>query len=225
MAIIVEIKSNKTCCRESNVVLTEQEKNELDKVLDFVTGGGGGRVGESFRTLAARYVVDAILSRMVPELQGNKQLYTFLRNTIAAIDLDQWMGLLNPMSDGREASCESIAKVVVQGIEDTLVELVTKGIRDELRKMLPDPDTDSTFGQLFGDAIRLLLSGGALTTQLTAGALFTEDVKGSLTETITKFICEIEFGDVLKVTLGDFGNLIATGGKELGDAIKGFLGE
>jgi hypothetical protein len=220
MAIIVEFKSKESCCRESQNVLTEQQ---MDALMGFLTGQKGGAAGESFRTMAARSIIDSVLSRMVPELKDNKLLYRSLVNTIAAIDLDDLLSLTGITGD-KKGTCKRIAGIVVQGLENTLVELVSNAVTEKIRELAPEGDPDSPFTRLFGDTIRQLTSAGNLTAQLAAG-IFTEDIKGSLTDNISNFICEIEFADLAKAAFGDLGALAAQGGEELVSAFKGFFSE
>ena len=220
MAIIVEIKSNKECCRENKNILTEQQ---LNTIMKFLKGEKGGPAGESFRTLAARSIIDSVLSRMVPELKDNKLLYRGLVNTLAAIDLDDFMALTGAVGD-KPKTCKRIAGVVVQGLENTLVELVATAVTEKIRELAPQGDADSPFTKLFGDTIRSLASAGNLTAQLTAG-IFTEDIKGSLTDNISDFICDIDFSDIAQAAFGDLGGLAAAGGEELIDAFKGLFSE
>ena len=66
MSIIVEIKSNNTCCRESQNVLTEQQMNQF---MDFLKGEKGGTVGESFRTQIVKSLIDTVLIKIFQFLQ------------------------------------------------------------------------------------------------------------------------------------------------------------
>jgi hypothetical protein len=220
MSIIIEVKSNKECCRENKTVLTEQQ---LNTIMKFLKGEEGGKTGESFRTLAARSIVDSILSRMVPELKDNRVLYRGLVNTLAAIDLDDVMALTG-ISGNKPKTCKRISEIVVQGLENTLVELVATAVTEKIRELAPEGDADSPFTKLLGDTIRSLASAGNLTAQLAAG-IFTEDIKGSLTDNISDFICDIDFGDIAKASFGDLGDLAVAGGEELVDAFKGLFNE
>ena len=220
MSIIIEVKSNKDCCRENKNVLTEQQ---VGSIMKFLKGEEGGKAGESFRTLAARSIIDTILSKMVPELKNNRALYRGLVNTLAAVDLEDLMTLTG-VAGNKEMSCKRIAGIIVQGIENTLVELVATAVTDKIRDMAPEGGQDSPFTKLLGDTIRSLASGGNLAAQLAAG-IFTEELEGSLTDDISEFICNIEFKEIASAAFGDIGSIAAAGGEELAKAFKGFFGE
>ena len=191
--------------------------------MKFLKGEEGGKTGESFRTLAARSIIDSILTRMVPELKDNKLLYRGLVNTLAAVDLDDVMALTGLTGD-KPKTCKRIAEIVVQGLENTLVELVASAVTEKIRELAPEGDADSPFTKLLGDTIRTLATAGNLTTQLAAG-IFTEDIEGSLTDSISDFICDIDFSDIAQAAFGDLGGLAAAGGEELIDAFKGVFSE
>jgi len=131
MAIIVEIKSKESCCRESNIVLTEQTMNN---VLGFLSGGKGGNIGAAIRTEIVKQVIDMLIPEDLAAYLKQRNLYNVFVNTISAIDLDQILALIGKGGNKRGA-CENIAEVVLQGLEKTMINLIAQKLR-EFRKDL-----------------------------------------------------------------------------------------
>jgi len=221
MAIIVEINSNNTCCRESQNVLTEQQMNQF---MDFLKGEKGGTVGESLRTQMVKSLIDTVLIKIFPDLKDYPKLRTVIDNTLAAIDLSDLLALTG-MTGNKPDACKRIAEILVQGMENAIVDIITIMISKKIRELAPDEsDSFSPINRLLRDVINIVTSGGGLAARISAG-VFTENVKGSLTDQISDFICESDFADIAKEAFGDIGDLLGAGFEGLQDTIKGFLSE
>ena len=219
MSIIVEIKSNNTCCRESQNILTEQQ---MDQVLDFLKGEKGGTVGQSFRTQILKSIIDSILIRVFPDIKEYPKLRTVIDNTLASIDLSDLLALTG-ISGDKPNACKRISQILVQGMENAIIDILTIMISDKIKELAPDEgDSFNPINRLLRDVINIVSSGGGLAARIAAG-VFTENVKGSLTNEISEFICETDFADLAKDAFS--GIDFAKGGEEIVSAIKGFFDE
>jgi len=221
MSIIIEVKSNKDCCRENKNVLTEQQ---MDQFMDFLKGEKGGTVGESIRTQVVKSLIDTVLVKMFPDLKDYPKLRTVIDNTLAAIDLSDLLALTG-ISGNKPNACKRIAEILVQGTENAVVDIITIMITEKIRELAPEEgDSFNPINRLLRDVINIVTSGGGVAARISAG-VFTENVKGSLTDQISEFICESDFADIAKDAFGDVGDLLGRGFEELEDTIKGFLSE
>ena len=219
MSIIVEIKSNNTCCRESQNILTEQQ---MDQVLDFLKGEKGGTVGQSFRTQILKSIIDSILIRVFPDIKEYPKLRTVIDNTLASIDLSDLLALTG-ISGDKPNACKRISQILVQGMENAIIDILTIMISDKIKELAPDEgDSFNPINRLLRDVINIVSSGGGLAGRIAAG-VFTENVKGSLTNEISEFICETDFADMAKDAFS--GIDFAKGGEEIVSTIKGFFDE
>ena len=219
MSIIVEIKSNNTCCRESQNILTEQQ---MDQVLDFLKGEKGGTVGQSFRTQILKSIIDSILIRVFPDIKEYPKLRTVIDNTLASIDLSDLLALTG-LSGDKPNACKRISQILVQGMENAIIDILTIMISDKIKELAPDEgDSFNPINRLLRDVINIVSSGGGLAARIAAG-VFTENVKGSLTNEISEFICETDFADLAKDAFS--GIDFAKGGEEIVSTIKGFFDE
>ena len=219
MAIIVEIKSKESCCRESQNILTE---GQMDQVLDFLKGEKGGTVGQSFRTQILKSIIDSILIRVFPDIKQYPKLRTVIDNTLASIDLSDLLALTG-ISGDKPNACKRISQILVQGMENAIIDIVTITITEKIRNLVPDKeDTFNPINSLLRDVINTINSGGVIASRIAAG-VFTENVKGSLTNQISEFICETDFADMAKDAFS--GIDFAKGGEEIVSTIKGFFDE
>jgi|TARA_R110002020_G_scaffold16884_2_gene59960 uncharacterized membrane protein len=215
MAIIVEIKSKKSCCRESNIVLTEQQASD---VLGFLSGEKGGNIGAAIRTTIAKQVVEMFVPASLESFLKEKKLYNVFVNTVSAIDLDQVLALVGK-GENKRSACENVAEVVLQGLEKTMIGLVSQKLRD-FRADLPSGD-DSPFLSIFSDLAGLALSGGALATNI-AGAIFTENTKDSLNQQIADQLCDIDYEKMFGDVFGQFGGAAKFASDAAGDVVDFF---
>jgi len=221
MAIIVEFKSKESCCRESQNVLTEQQ---MDQFIKFLKGEEGGTLGQSFRTQIVKSLIDTVLIRMFPELKEYPKIRTVIDNTLASIDLSDLVALTG-MTGNKPDACKRISEILVQGMENAIVDIITITIINKIRELAPDKsDAFSPFNRLLRDVINIITSGGDLATRVSAG-FFTENVKGSLTDEISDFICESDFADVAKSVFGSAGKLIDAGLEGLSGSLKDIFSE
>jgi hypothetical protein len=219
MAIIVEINSNNTCCRENKVILDEQIS-----LASFFNQAGkeGDAASESFRTQITKSIIDSVLKSVLPpSIIQNRVVYRSLVNILATIDIDDYSKLGFGSPAEKQRTCKIISSKLVQGLENTIIEMVTNALEKQIRKLAPTGDIDSPFTRIFGDILRGIASGGNLATQIAAGA-FTEDVKGTITDQLSDAICEVDFTDIAKKSLGTFGGLINKG-IEIGGGIGSFF--
>tara|TARA_R100000008_G_C3511383_1_gene129003 strand:- start:58 stop:723 length:666 start_codon:yes stop_codon:yes gene_type:complete len=221
MAIIVEIKSKESCCRESQNVLTEQQ---MDQFMKFLKGEEGGTLGQSFRTQIVKSLIDTVLIRMFPEIKEYPKLRTVIDNTLASIDLSDLVALTG-MTGNKPDACKRISEILVQGMENAIVDIITITITEKIRELAPDEsDSFSPINRLLRDVINIITSGGGFATRISAG-VFTENVKGSLTDEISDFICESDFADVAKSVFGSAGELIDAGLEGLSSSLKDIFSE
>ena len=219
MAIIVEIKSKESCCRESQNILTE---GQMDQVLDFLKGEKGGTVGQSFRTQILKSIIDSILIRVFPDIKQYPKLRTVIDNTLASIDLSDLLALTG-LSGDKPNACKRISQILVQGMENAIIDIITIMISNKIEELAPDKgDSFNPINRLLKDVINIVSSGGGLAGRIAAG-VFTENVKGSLTNEISEFICETDFADIAKDAFS--GIDFAKGGEEIVSTIKGFFDE
>ena len=221
MSIIIEVKSNKECCRESQNVLTEQQ---MDQFMDFLKGEKGGAVGGSLRTQIVKSLIDTVLIKIFPDLKNYPKLRTVIDNTLAAIDLSDLLALTG-ISGNKPNACKRIAGILVQGMENSIVDIITIMISEKIRELAPDEgDSFNPINRLLKNVTNIFTSGGGIAARISAG-VFTENVKGSLTEEISEFICESDFADIAKDVFGDVGDMLGSGFEDLQGTIKGFLSE
>ena len=219
MAIIVEIKSKESCCRESQNILTE---GQMDQVLDFLKGEKGGTVGQSFRTQILKSIIDSILIRVFPDIKQYPKLRTVIDNTLASIDLSDLLALTG-ISGDKPNACKRISQILVQGMENAIIDIITIMISNKIEELAPDKgDSFNPINRLLKDVINIVSSGGGLAGRIAAG-VFTENVKGSLTNEISEFICETDFADLAKEAFS--GIDFAKGGEEIVSTNKGFFDE
>ena len=222
MAIIVEFKSKESCCRESQNVLTEQQ---MDQFIKFLKGEEGGTLGQSFRTQIVKSLIDTVLIRMFPEIKEYPKLRTVIDNTLASIDLSDLVALTG-MTGNKPEACKRISEILVQGMENAIVDIITITITEKIRELAPAGGRDafSPINRLLRDVINIITSGGGFATRISAG-VFTENVKGSLTDEISDFICESDFADVAKSVFGSAGKLIDAGLEGLSGSLKDIFSE
>lgn len=215
MAIIVEIKSKESCCRESNIVLTERTMNS---VLGFLTGEKGGNIGAAIRTSITKEIIEMLIPEKLVSYLKQRNLYNVFVNTISAIDLDQVLALIGK-GENKRGACENIAEVVLQGFEKTMINLIVQKLR-EFRKDLPTGD-DSPFLSIFSDLASLALSGGALAGNI-AGAIFTENTKNSLNRQIADKLCDVDYKKLFGDVFGEFGGAAEFAAGAAGDVVDFF---
>jgi len=191
--------------------------------MKFLKGEKGGTVGESIRTQVVKSLIDTVLVKIFPDLKDYPKLRTVIDNTLAAIDLSDLLALTG-ISGNKPNACKRIAEILVQGMENAVVDIITIMITEKIRELAPEGDSFSPINRLLRDVINIITSGGGVAARISAG-VFTENVKGSLTDQISEFICESDFADIAKDAFGDVGDLLGRGFEELEDTIKGFLSE
>lgn len=219
MAIIVEIKSKENCCRENKVILDEQIN--LSSFFQKI-GKEGDAASESLRTQVVKSMIDSVLKRVLPaSIIQKRAVYRTLVNILATIDINDYSKLGFGTQQQKEQTCKLISSKLVQGLENTMIEMVTNALEKQIRDLAPEGDIDSPFTRIFGDLLKSLASGGNLAAQIAAGA-FTEDVKGTITDQLSDAICEVDFTDIAKKSLGTFGGVINKG-LEIGGGIGSFF--
>lgn len=201
MAIIVEIKSRKNCCRKN--VLTEQDKSFLSGLGDFFTGmiaGEGNAFSKAIATEIQQAVVEKILDEIFdieanPNVKATLIYKTFTR-TLANVDLKDIMKLFG---NEKSSFCQTIAVNLVKSVADT----VTDEITDEIEFFF-DKRTGNFTGILgkLAPALRKV-SGAAGEVGDFLEKMSTEQMKedGSLDE-IANAICEIDFLGLVKQVPG-----------------------
>ena len=193
MAIIVEIKSRRNCCRKN--VLTEEEKGFLKFFSDMISGEG-----KSFSKAVASEIQTAVVGKIVDEIfdVGNNPkvkatiLYKTFVRALGNIDLKDIRQLLG---DEKDVLCRTIATNLIKAVAD----IVTDEITDEMKYAI-----DQKAGNMTGILGKIApaiqkMTGAANTVGDFLEKMSTEQMKdeGALDQ-LSDAICEIDFLELVK---------------------------
>jgi len=188
MAIIVEIKSRRNCCRKN--VLTEEEKGFFKFFSDMISGEG-----KSFSKAIATEIQTAVVEKIVDEIfdVGNNPkvkatiLYKTFVRALGNIDLKDIRQLLG---DEKDVFCRNIAKNLIKAVVDIIFDEIT----DEMKYAIDQKAGDMTgiLGKM-APAIQKM-TGAANTVGDFLEKMSTEQMKDEGTlDQLSDAICEIDF--------------------------------
>tara|TARA_R100000664_G_C2731551_1_gene121990 strand:+ start:110 stop:712 length:603 start_codon:yes stop_codon:yes gene_type:complete len=184
MAIIVEIKSTRTCCRKN--ILKE---GALDSAIDFISSGTNSAamaIRTQIQKVAAEAIIEQLTGKPVSEETKDTIIYKSVLETIAMVDAKDVLGLLR----GDEDVCDTIAA----NTASALIKVVNNEIVDELGDIADDAADKIGAGSVISKVVGFMQN-----VEKPLAAMAAEKIK-ELPELkqLSSKICQIEFMDIIK---------------------------
>ena len=186
MSIIIEIKSNNKCCRQS--VLKE---GFIDDAINFIsseTNSAAMAVRTALQEMLVEQVIEFILGRPVDEDMKRTILYKTFTKTAAMVDADDALKLIQ----GGAGVCATVAANLITA----LIKVVNNEIIDELGELSDDLVSDKVGA---GGSVADAIIGVIGTVEKPLVAMVAEKIKElPELEMLSDKICQIEFMDVIR---------------------------
>lgn len=186
MSIIIEVKSNKGCCRKESVI-TEGLFDEVSKFFS-ADNQAAAAVKTAIQRQLAEAAFESLLGRPVTKRTKATILYKTLFQTAGMIDLKDLTGLMK----GSKRICDSVA----QNIIASLIKVTVNEISSELRELGTDYVGQKTGGK-GAPAARAILTV-LDNVQKVVTAMFAEELKDAKElQAFSSAICKIDFLDLI----------------------------